>query len=386
MVDWDAYRKLFPHTEHVIYFNHAAVSPLHQRSLDAIRAYQNQRSRNNIEFFPDILEEKQQFKELLGKLIHAPADSIAVTENTSMGLNWLARGISWNPGDRVILNNFEFPSNVYPFLQLQKQGVRIDFVKHRHGRIEPHDIAAMVRPETRLLSISFVEFLNGFRNDLAAIAQICQTHDIIFCVDAIQGLGALQLDVQKLGIDFLACGGHKWLMFPLGTAFFYVSPRIFDRLEPMALGWLSVENSWDFFNYELKLLPNAARFETGAFNIAGVIGAKATLQMFLEIGTQQIENRILANTDYLIKKLQQNGYELFTTTEQPHRSGIVTFYHPRAEELSAFLKQKRIIVSLREGMIRVSPHFYNTSAEIDTFLEFLDRFDQTDKASGDIGR
>ncbi len=380
MVDWDAYRKLFPHTEQLIYFNHAAVSPLHRRSMDAIRAFQRERSLHNIEYFPDILEEKQRFKELLGKLIHAPADYIAITENTSMGLNWLARGISWKSGDRIILNNFEFPANVYPFLQLQEQGVRIDFVAHRDGRIVPDDIAAMIRPETRLISISFVEFLNGYRNDLAAISRLCQKHNIMFCVDAIQGLGALQIDVQELAIDFLACGGHKWLMFPLGTAFFYVAPQIFDRLSPMAVGWLSVENSWDFFNYELNLLPTAARFETGAFNIAGVIGAKATLQMFLEIGTQHIEHRILANTDYLIKNLQEGGYELFTAIEQPHRSGIVTFYHSRAEELAGYLKQNRIIVSLREGMIRVSPHFYNTVEEIDTLMEFLKRFDKTNKA------
>ncbi|NIV72411.1 MAG: aminotransferase class V-fold PLP-dependent enzyme, partial [Calditrichae bacterium] len=162
------------------------------------------RSLRNIAYWPDLMDAKHRFKELTGKLINSAAENIAVTSSTSMGLNWLAQGLEWHPGDRILLNNFEFPANVYPFLNLQRSGVQVDFVEHREGIIRVEDLAAKIRPETRLLSISFVEFLNGYRNDLKQIGELCAQNDIIFCVDSIQGIGALQLDVQELNIDFVA--------------------------------------------------------------------------------------------------------------------------------------------------------------------------------------
>ncbi|MFQ5584311.1 MAG: aminotransferase class V-fold PLP-dependent enzyme [Calditrichia bacterium] len=278
------YRQLFPFSGQVVYMNHAAVSPLNSRAIAAMQAYQKERSSSNIEYWPDLFDKKRQFKELVGKLINAHPDYIAMAGNTGMGLNILALGIDWKAGDRILLNNLEFPTNVYPFMNLKRFGVEVDFVAHREGRILLEDIVEKIHPRTRLLSISFVEFLNGFRNDMRAIADICRKHDIIFSVDGIQGIGALQFDVQEMGIDFLACGGHKWLMWPLGTAFFYIAPRIFESVYPAMVNWMSVENAWDMLNYELKLLPNAERFEGGVFNLQGLIGAIASLELFSEIG------------------------------------------------------------------------------------------------------
>ncbi|RMF59842.1 MAG: aminotransferase class V-fold PLP-dependent enzyme [Calditrichaeota bacterium] len=376
MENWQRFRNLFPHTSSIIYLNHAAVSPMNVRAIQALQEHMEKRSSVDIEFWPAAMETKKYFKTLLAKLLHTHPDYIALTENTSMGLNWLARGLTWKKGDRILLNNFEFPSNVYPFLNLRELGVEIDFVEHRNGKILVEDLARAIQPSTRLLSISFVEFLNGYRNDLATISQLCQEHDIIFCVDAIQGLGALDLDVEQLQIDFLAAAGHKWLMWPLGCGFFYISPRIFSRVKPMALGWMSVENSWDFFNYELTFPPTAERFEPSIYPVPTVIGAIPTLELFLEIGIPQIEQRILYLTDYLIDGLRQRGYRLFTVTDPPHRSGIVTFYHPSPEELVAFLISQQVKVSVRAGTVRVSPHFYNTTQELDRLLELLDQFER----------
>ncbi len=374
---WESYRSYFPHLPSLRYFNHAAVSPVPLPAREAVEAYLRERSLDNIESWPEMLEQKQHFKEQVGRLIHARPENLAVSSGTALGLNCLAQGLDWQPGDRILLNNFEFPSNVYPFLNLQRRGVEVDFAEHRDGRILVEDLEAKVAPQTRLLSISFVEFLNGFRPDLAAVRDLCRRHDLIFCVDAIQGLGVVPLDVQELDIDFLACGGHKWLMWPLGAAFFYVSPRIWERLHPMAPGWLSVEDPWNFFDYRLDFLPTAERFETGNFNLAGVVGANASLKMFLEIGAERIYRRILHSTDYLVRQLQESGYELFTCTEPATRSGIVTFRHPRAGELHQYLNKERIHVSLRSGLIRVSPHFYNNSEDIDRLLERIHAFDHS---------
>lgn len=374
-MDWDHYRNYFPVTQNKIYLNHAAVSPLNLRALQAIRQFQDERSTGNIEFWPDILEHKKALAERIGQLVHAAPEQIAITTNTSHGLNILARGLDWKSGDRILLNNFEFPANVYPFLNLQREGVKIDFVQHRDGRIAIEDIVANIRPKTRLLSVSFVEFLNGFKNDLQAIGSICRDKGIVFCVDGIQGLGALELDVGACQIDFLSSGGHKWLMWPLGTAFIYVSPRIFDEVYPVFAGWLSVKDSWDFFNYRLDFLPTAERFEGATYNANGIVGARATLEMFLEIGMENIEGKILQLTDRLINQLQQLGIRIYSSLDTRHRSGIVSFYHPRADRLFQFFRENGVYVSLREGLIRVAPHFYNSLQEIDRLVELLKSFD-----------
>lgn len=369
------YRTCFPHTESRVYLNHAALSPLHNRSLQAIQRYQFTRTYENVEYWPNMPEDKARFKELIGQLINVNPDYVAFTENTSMGLNWLTRGLSWQAGDRVLLNDFEFPSNVYPFLHLESQGVAIDYVKHRNGRIALEDIAAQIRPETRVLSISYVQFLNGFKCDLKEIGQLCRENDIIFCVDGIQGIGAVQLDAEDCMIDFLACGGQKWLMWPLGTAFMYIAPRIFDDINPMAPGWLSVDDSWEFFDYDLKYLPTAERFEPGMVNAAGIAGAIASLEMFLEAGPKNIEETIYRITDYLIDRLQEHEYYIYTPLERKYRAGIVSFHHSNAEALAVYLNEKGVHVSVRNGFIRVAPHFYNTEEDIDCLMELMITFD-----------
>ncbi len=375
MPDWQTYRNLFPHLPEKIYLNHAGIAPLNSRSRKAVEDLLQLRNKDDIEFWPAALEEKERLKKRIGQLIHASATHIALVPNTSAGLNILSLGLDWQPGDRVLLNNFEFPSNVIPFRSLTRLGVRLDFVKHRDGALFPEDIEAAIRPETRLLSISFVEFVNGFRNDLKTIGEICRQHNLIFCVDAIQGLGALQLDVQALGIDFLATSGHKWLMWPAGVGFVYISPRIFEQLYPTMAGWLSVKTPYDFFNYFQDWAPDANRFETGTFNTMGIVGAIAALEMMLEIGPEAIEKKVLENTDFLMNHLREMGYTLYSKTEAKHRSGIVTFFHPRAEALYQYLHQQGIFVSLREGKIRVSPHFYNNFSDLERFLHAIRTFD-----------
>ena len=374
MADWEKYRRYFPHLSGQVYLNHAAISPVSSLAREVVNEFLSRRMEKNIEYWPDALEQKQRLKKLIGKLINAAPQNIALTPNTSSGLNILALGLNWKKGDRILLNDFEFPSNVIPFLNLRRWGVEVDFVSHRQGRLAVEDFAAKIQPETRLLSISFVEFLNGFRNDLLRLSTLCRERNVIFAVDAIQGVGALEMDMEKMGIDFLATGGHKWLMWPAGTGFVYISPQIFNLLHPALAGWLSLQTPWNFFDYHQPFAPDASRFEPGSFNTMGLVAAAASLEMMLKIGPAAIEKKILKNTDYLIGKLREAGFRLSTDPRPKHRSGIVSFYHPRAEELFNFLKNHRITVSLREGVIRVSPHFYNNQEDLDRFLELVNRF------------
>ena len=376
MIDWQKYRSLFPHTENQIYLNHAAIAPMNLRAQSAILEFSEKRLDKHIEFWPEALEKKAHFTELISRMINAPKENIALTPNTSAGLNILANGLVWKKGDRILLNDFEFPSNVIPFLNLQRFGVEIDYVKHRDGTISLNDMVKNIHPRTRLLSISFVEFLNGFRNDLKSIGNICRDHNIIFSVDAIQGLGALQLDVQACGIDFLASGGHKWLMWPAGLGFAYISPRIFDTIHPAQAGWLSLETPFDFFNYSQPFSATAQRFEPGVFSTISIMAAMATLEMMFEIGLNHIEKKILTNTQFLLSKVRDMGLQLFTDPTPEHLSGIITFYHSRSEELFEYLKENKVTVSLREGKIRVSPHFYHEPSDLEEFFKLVEQFDE----------
>lgn len=374
MPDWNKIREYFPHLPGHLYLNHAAISPMNTLAKAAMEDFWNKRMVEDIEFWPEALNRLQQFKSMIGKLISAPAEQVALVPNTSAGLNILALGIQWRKGDRILLNDFEFPSNVIPFVNLKRHGVAVDFVEHRDGRILLEDIQAAIRPETRLLSISFVEFLNGYRNDLYAIGRLCRDRNIIFTVDGIQGLGALQLDVPGAGIDFLSNGGHKWLMWPAGLGFVYISTRIFDSIYPAQAGWLSVETPWNFFDYQQPFAADARRFEPGSYNVSAIIAATATLDMMLSVGPKQIQQKILANTRYLLSQLDKRGFRLYSAAEENNLSGIVSFFHPRAEKLFEYLKNKQVTISLREGTIRVSPHFYNSTEDLDRFLQILDKF------------
>jgi len=372
-------RALFPYLNNQTYLNHAATGPLPTPVLEAINRCLKERSEGHIEYWPDGLEARVEFKKYVGKLINGLPANIAVSDSTSMALNWLAQGIQWMPGDRILLNDLEFPSNVNPFLALEEQGVIIDFVDTENGCLTVDDIEKGLHERTRLVSLSFVQFLNGYKSDLEAVGNLCRERDVIFCVDGIQGLGALRLDVDRMKIDFLAAGGQKWLMWPRGTAFFYVSPRILDALKPMATGWLSVEEPWTFFQRSYELLPGAGRFEPGIFNVLGVVGANESLKLMEKAGHQQIENRVLEHSRWLSEQLLYSGYQLFSVNQEDCRSGIVTFYHEQAEELIAYLQQHRLFVSMRDGKIRLSPHFYNTREELEQFMQLLNTFRKSEK-------
>jgi cysteine desulfurase / selenocysteine lyase len=367
-------RRLFPVTERSLYLNHAAVSPYSTRVGRAMNAFIKARTfSENVDLYPGIMDMVEAVREKLARLTGAPRDTIALVKNTSEGLNILAGSLPMKKGDRVILFEREFPANVYPFLNLQRKGVEVDFVPERGNRFLLEDVERKITTRTKLLSVSHVEFLTGFRHDLAALGKLCSNRGIVFCVDAIQSAGASPIDVEAMKIDFLSAGGQKWLMGPMGTGFIYVRESLMERLEPVFAGWLGVQNSWDFFRYELEWLPSARRFEGATQNFLGFIGLDASLGLLLEAGFPLLGEQILSLTGRLIAGLKERGIEVITPEEDAARAGIVTFSIAGAEEIFEALKQRKVIIALREGLLRVSPHFYNTSEDIDAFLNDLDK-------------
>ncbi len=367
-------RKLFPVTENQLYFNHAACSPFSVRVEKVLLDYMKNRVKYRIDDYQGIAEVANRLRGMLGKLMNAPADRIALTSNTTHGLNVIATGFPWESGDEILVNTMEFPANVYPFLNLEKRGVTLSRFSTGDGRVTVRDVEAHITPKTKMLTLSYVQYLNGYRADLRAIGTLCKERDIYFVVDGIQGVGAFPMDVQGWHIDALAGGGQKWMMSPKGTGYLYLTEELQSKIDMSYLGWLSVEVPFDFHNYHQALDSSAQRFELATANAMGIFGMHAAVELLLEVGISKISEHILDITGYLREHLQNIGCEILTPFEDSERAGILLFSlgsETRNKKVFKKLLEKKITISLREGKLRVSPHFYNTRDDMDQFLNIL---------------
>ena len=360
-------RRQFPHTwTDMIYLNHAAISPLPFVVRDAVDKFMERRALKGIETYPWAQKIAMRTKGLIAGLIHTKPERIAFVLNTDDGINLLASGIDWKAGGRILLYRYEYPANVYPFLNRKKlNGVEVDFMDPADGRITVDVIKKHLTPKTKLLSVSFVQFLTGFRSDLTAIGKFCKERNIIFAVDAIQGIPHSLINVEESQIDFLACGAHKWLMGTDGTAFIYVSQKAQDLIHQSYMGAASVNNPFNFFDYDTDRIRNdASRYEGGTLNFPGITALNASLNFFQEFGFKEIENRVLEYSAYLISRLMKHGVNVLTPENPAERAGIVSMEIEQPEEVLQRLEKKNIIAAVRGGKLRLSPHFYNTEEEL----------------------
>jgi len=355
-----------------IYFDHAAVSPLPTTIKEKVDQYLYERSFTEINNYQSNLETISSLRENLAHLLNTASDRVAFTKSVTDGINILAQGIDWKNGDRIILNDMEFPANVYPFLNLKKYGVEVDFVNSKNGIIEIDDIEKLITPRTKLVSISFVQFLSGYKADLISIGEICKENGIIFCVDAIQGAGIMELDVQRMNIDFLAGGSHKWLMGLLGLGYLYISEELQNKIDQKNVGWLSVKDEWNLLDYKLDFKSGAERYHTGTFSAIAVIALNTSLEFFKSIGFINIQNNILENTQYFLNTLAELGINpVLQHVSKNSIAGIVTFPIDNSQLIFEKLVEKNIKGAVREGLLRFSPHFYNTKDEIDCLINEL---------------
>ena len=369
-------RSYFPYLEKgIIYFNHASTGPLTTRVKAAIDNLLNNKNEGKIDDYNELLRIVGETKQLLGKMLNTQTSRIAFTENTSIGLNILAQGIKWEKGDRIILNDVEFPANVYPFLNLKNKGVEIDFVKSKNGIVTAEDFIGAISPKTKLISVSYVQFLSGYRIELEKLGKVCREKGIIFSVDAIQGVGAINLDVEKCRIDFVSCGTQKWMLGMQGMAFIYVSKELQDKMEPAFVGWLSVDNSWSLLDYELKLKGTANRFQPGTLNTIGIYALNASLKMFDEFSFKNIERQVLSNSIYFIDELDKAGFNpVLKNHDEKNLSGIVSIKRDDVEKIFNYLSDRNIVCAVREGYLRFAHHFYNTRKEIDKVVVELKNY------------
>ena len=367
----------FPVTRECAYMNHAGSGPLPRRGVERMQALADLVSRSGDRRWLERNTEMDRVRGLAARLMGARhAHEVAFVENTSSGLSLIASGLEWKAGDNIVGAALEFPSNVYPWMQLAERGVELRQVPERDGRIDTDELLATLDDRTRMVALSWVQYANGFRSDLARIGAACRERGILFVVDAIQGLGALPLDVERDHVDICVASTHKWLLGPEGVGLLYVSDRVIDQVRPIRSGWRSMSNPFDWTKLELDFAPGAIRFESGTLNAYGIVAFGGALEIFLEIGAGDLERRILALADRAATGLANLGFEIISSRRPGETSGIVAANHPRhaAQGLVKKLAQRDVVVAARAGRFRVSAHFYNSFDEIDRMLHELAGF------------
>ncbi|MGA3115593.1 MAG: aminotransferase class V-fold PLP-dependent enzyme [Syntrophobacteraceae bacterium] len=372
MKDLSQYRSEFPITNNFCFLNNAAIAAPPLRVAKAVSDLMHQFANEGFVRYPEWMKTVDRTRSLFARLINADPSEVCFTANTSEALSIVAGGISWRRGDKIIVPVPDFPSNVYPWVNLERAGVEICFVQKNEGRFGLPDITAVLRPGTRLIAVSSTDFATGFRCDLEELGYFCRQNGILLCVDAIQSLGAIPLDVKSCGVHFLACGGHKWLLSTMGIGALYISKEANDLLHPVRVGWRSVENEENFYNLELKLKTDARRFEAGTLNLAGITALGTSLDMLLEIGIERIFERISGLNDVISTELGRRNFQVISSMEPGHRSGILSFVPEDAGRLFRHLLNMKVLAAQRGNAVRLSPHFYNDESDVERFLEALD--------------
>lgn len=376
-MDIDKIREDFPVTENLIYFNHAAVAPLPVRSASKVEDFLKEYTAKGCLNYADWIKEQEKVRGLVAKITGGKGGEIALVKNTSTGISIVAQGLHWKEGDNVIIPESEFPSNAYPWFNLKNRGVEVRLVRERDGRLLPEDFKALMDDRTRLLSVSWVEFATCFMNDIEVLGDICRKMGVYFCVDAIQGLGVFEMDVERCNIDFLAADGHKWLLAPEGIGILYVSERVINDVHPATVGWHSVEDASNYLPYHFdKIRKDAKKFEEGSPNLLGTYALGASLELLLDVGVKNAGERVLHLTDLLVEGLMERGFQVLSSRGEGEKSGILVFTSGDAgkdEALFEHLSENKVFCAPRGGGIRFSPHFYNSEEEVERVLEILDK-------------
>jgi selenocysteine lyase/cysteine desulfurase len=367
----DEIREDFRVTEEWVNLDNASLSPFPRPVVEAVERLLDQRARKGVLAYWDWVDTVQETRELIAGLINASPKEIAFTQNTSEGINIVANMLEWKPGDNVVLNNLEFFPNYWPWTRLRKFGVEIRVVQHREGLITAKDLEREMDSNTRVVALSSIAWINGLKHDLAEIGALAKQHGAYLVVDAIQQVGVAAMDVRRGLVDFVACGGHKWLFSLLGSGFFFCRQELIEQFEPAYIGWQSDPDKFTYEFRDYRLATDAHRFMHGNNNLAGVHAMHAGINYINRIGLHNIEQRNKDLTDYLIENLSPLGVSFLSPLEERYRSSILNFIPKDPALVEKTAAERRIIVCVREGGIRVSPNFYNTVEELDQLIEVV---------------
>jgi selenocysteine lyase/cysteine desulfurase len=391
-------RQEFPALAQQVFLDSACVSLAPQRAVQKLRAFLDMAalcpSGSSTQHHLDMDAMRSAARPQIARLINADEQDIALVESTTHGLNLVVNALPLQRGDRVVICDLEFLEVAVPWVQKRDEiGITIDTVPNRDGRILIEDIEAALTPKTRVVTISSVQWSNGFRCDLEALSRLCRERGVFLVVDAVQQIGAIPLDVQKTPIDAIACGGHKWLMAPFGCGFLYLNEHFRAKLKPPLAGYLSVsdpEGGWGRYFETPSIVPvrdydfvdGARRFETGGTaNYPGAIGLAESVGLINQIGIENVGHHVMSLTTYLIDALHHQQFRVVTPEAREHRSGIVTFTLDRPEDnlaLIDFLHSQKVLVSVRYtshvGGVRVSCHLFNNTNDLDRLVELASTF------------
>jgi cysteine desulfurase/selenocysteine lyase len=367
--DLSSYRDYFPVTKNLIYLNHAAVAPLVRPAAEAMEWLAKDSLQYGSLHYSKWLETYDGLRASSARLMNCEPEEIALMKNTSEGIATVAMGLDWRAGDRIVAFTEEFPANQYPWRRLESKGVKIEWLTVTDP-LEKIDATAR---GARLLAISYVQFLTGYRVDLEAIGKICRAHDVIFFVDAIQGVGVFPFDVRKFHIDAAAADGHKWLLGPEGCAVLYISRALQEQVEPVEFGWTNVQGYEDYGKRDLTLRQDAGRYECGTLNTIGCFGLRASMDFLLEVGIERIGPAVQALGDQIADGVAQRGWEVLGERTPATGAGIVSFHKAglNSVAVTAHLRQNGITAAARAGWVRTAPHFYITEADIEKMLACL---------------
>jgi selenocysteine lyase/cysteine desulfurase len=368
-------RSLFPVTERAVYLNHAAVAPPPTPTIHAVESQLRDVSQNGSVNYRNWLEVRQKARELLASMLGSRPEQVAFTRNTSDGLSTVANGLTWRPGDNLVTFRHEFPSNVYPWLRVRDTyGVELRVCEERDARIDLSELIRLIDHRTRLIAISHVQYASGFRVDLERLGKAARRYDALLVVDVIQSIGTRPLNVEAELVDVAAAAGHKWLLTPEGLGFLYLSDRARERIEPTLVGWTSVPNPEDYTNFEQGWNKGTLAWETGTTPTALIYGLEASLSLLNSVGTERIAEYLEELTDYLCSSVKGSDFEVASSREPTERSQIVALKHRGGispMSLYVHLRDQQIITAPRGGFLRIAPHLYNTTNDIDRLLQAL---------------
>jgi len=371
---WQQLRAEMPVARNWAYLDHASVAPLPEPAAEAIRDWCRDAVENGVCNWSRWRAQVEQARKLLAQLLNVPTSEIAIIRNTTEGIGLVAEGLSWQPGDNVVVPAGEFPSNLYPWFNLQSRGVEVRLVTPHPDETLEEAASRVCDSKTRIVAVSWVDYATGRRQDPDEWCEIAHSHDALLFLDAIQGLGALPIDLSTTPVDFLAADGHKWLMGPEGAGTLYIRQERLNTLRPLGVGWNSVRHAGDFTRIDLDLKDNAGRYEGGSYNMAGIIGLRASLEFLARPGRTAVGERVLELQARACERLEHAGCVIQSDRHPNRSSGIVGFAVPwlDARDVKRHCQQQGVVVNERGGCVRISAHVWNDDSDIDRLVDALE--------------
>ncbi|MBM82524.1 MAG: aminotransferase [Planctomycetaceae bacterium] len=366
-------RDKMPVCQNWAYFDHAAVAPLPLPAQAAITEWATDVANNGDANWSRWRKRVEEVRKLAAERIGAERSELAIIRNTTEGIGLIAEGLDWQPGDNVIVPTGEFPSNLLPWWNLQSRGVELRLLPTTNDQFELDELDQLIDDRTGLVSLSWVGFATGWRHDLQEIADLAHQRGSLLFVDAIQGLGVLELDLRNTPVDFLAADGHKWMLGPEGAGVLFIRNNRLNELRPLGLGWNSVNNAGNYDAPNFELRSSAARYEGGTYNMAGIHAFGASLEFLARFDISQISQRLADVTTQLCQHLEQAGFSIASSRTPTQTSGIVSVEVPGIDlkALVAKCKEAGVVVNARQGRLRLSPHIYTSEEDIACLVECL---------------